>query len=92
LKIEFRFHALQRMFERKISAAEVLETVATGKIIEEYPNDQPYPSCLRLAFIKGRPLHVVTAEATKEKITIIITAYVPSTEQWESGFEKRKQK
>jgi len=90
LNIKFRFHALSRMFERKISETDVLEVLATGKIIEDYPTDQPYPSCLRLGFVKDRPLHIVTAEATDDVTTVIITVYEPDIARWESGFEQRK--
>jgi hypothetical protein len=78
------------MFERKISETDVLEVLATGKIIEDYPTDQPYPSCLRLGFVKDRPLHIVTAEATDDVTTVIITVYEPDIARWESGFEQRK--
>lgn len=90
LNIKFRFHALSRMFERKISETDVLEVLTTGKVIENYPTDQPYPSCLKLGFIKNRPLHIVTAEATDEATTVIITVYEPDLTRWEPGFEKRK--
>lgn len=78
------------MFERNISKADVLKVLTTGQIIENYPTDHPYPSCLRLGFVNNRPLHVVTAEATDEAITIIITVYEPDLARWETGFEKRK--
>lgn len=90
MKIKFRFHALSRMFERKISEADVVQVLSSGKIIEDYPTDQPYPSCLRLGFVKNRPLHIVTAEATAEATIVIITVYEPDLERWEPGFEKRK--
>lgn len=90
MNIKFRFHAVSRMFERNISETDVLDALRSGKIIEEYPDDQPYPSCLRLGFIGSRPIHVVTANATDEKSTIIITVYEPDSERWVSGFEKRK--
>ncbi len=90
MNIKFRFHALSRMFERKISENDVLQVLLTGKIIEDYPTDQPYPSCLKLGFIKKRPIHVVTATATDEETTVIITVYEPDLERWEPGFEKRK--
>lgn len=90
LNIKFRFHALSRMFERNISETDVLEALTTGKIIEDYPTDQPYPSSLRLGFVKNRPLHVVAAEATNEATIVIITVYEPDPTRWEPGFEKRK--
>lgn len=90
MKIKFRFHALSRMFERKISETDVLQVLTTGKVIEDYPTDQPYPSCLRLGFVKNRLLHLVTTEATDEATIVIITVYEPDLVRWEPGFEKRK--
>ena len=37
-------HCLQRMQERDISRADVKNGIATGEIIEEYPDDFPNPS------------------------------------------------
>lgn len=47
-QIEFSRHVSDRMFQRNITADEVIEAVYNGKIIEEYPDDYPYPSCLIL--------------------------------------------
>lgn len=78
------------MFERKISETDVVEVLTTGKIIEDYPTDMPYPSCLTLGFVKERPLHVVSAEATDDATTVIITVYEPDLIRWNPGFEKRR--
>jgi len=40
----FRIHAVQRMFERNISAEDVRKVLSVGAVIEEYPDDTPYPS------------------------------------------------
>lgn len=90
MNLKFRFHAISRMFERNISETDVEMVIKTGKIIEDYPTDQPYPSCLRLGFVKNRPLHIVTADAADEETTVIITVYEPSVDRWLPGFEKRK--
>jgi hypothetical protein len=50
-KITYRLHAVQRMFERKITAEEVRYVLETGEVIEEYLDDAPYPSSL----IQGLP-------------------------------------
>jgi hypothetical protein len=89
-KTIFRFHALQRMFERKISEAEVSEVLSKGKIIENYPTDQPYPSCLKLGFVRSRPLHVVLATNSDDQSQIIITVYEPDSGTWDPSFERRK--
>ncbi len=90
-KIQFRFHALKRMFEREISELDVIHILSSGKNIEEYPSDTPYPSCLKLGFSNHRPIHVVAAN-TEENITIIITVYEPDLKRWEQCFEKRREK
>lgn len=86
----FRVHALQRMFERRIGVEDVLHVVATGETIEEYPSDTPFPSRLILGWIGTRPLHVVAARDPTSDDRIIITAYEPDQEIWESGFRRRK--
>lgn len=47
----------------------MLEVLSTGN----YLTDQPSPGCLRLGFVKNRPLHIVTAKATDDATTVIIT-------------------
>jgi hypothetical protein len=69
---------------------EVFEAFSAGKIIENYPDDEPYPSCLiygRTA--KNRPLHAVCAYSEDEKLSIVITVYQPNPERW-IDFSRRK--
>ena len=86
----FRVHALQAMFRRGISAEEVSEALSNGRIIEEYPEDRPYPSRLVLGWSGSRAIHVVAADNHSEQETIIITVYEPDPSRWEPGFEKRR--
>jgi hypothetical protein len=88
LPLVYRVHALRRMAERDIREEHVAEVVSRGKVIESYPEDKPYPSCLLLGWSDGRAIHVVSATAEHE--IIIITVYEPDPAQWEPGFEKRK--
>ena len=90
LSIEFRLHAVQRMFERGITVVNVKEVIKTGKIIESYPNDKPFQSYLLLGFINQNPLHVVIATDPDTKKTIVITVYTPDPKLWEKGFKRRK--
>jgi hypothetical protein len=76
------------MFERGVTMEEVRLVIETGKTIEDYPEDWPYPSELMIGWVNGRPLHVVAAEA--EDSTIVITVYEPNPALWEADFEKRK--
>jgi hypothetical protein len=84
----YRVHAVQRMVERDVYEEDVALVIETGKIVEDYPADRPYPSCLRVGWIGSRPIHVVTATTDRE--IIVITVYEPDPAKWEPGFEKRK--
>ena len=92
LRLVFRVHAIQRMFQRNVSAEEVRQIVVTGETIETYPDDQPFPSRLMLGWNGPRPIHVVLAENTADKETIIITVYEPNGAEWEAGFRRRKRR
>jgi hypothetical protein len=70
---------------------EMLEALNGGEIIEEYPDDQPYPSCLVLGrTLADRPLHVVCAPVSAEQRLIVITIYQPDPARWEADFKGRK--
>jgi uncharacterized protein DUF4258 len=74
-----------------ISVKELLEALDSGEIIEEYADDQPYPSCLILGQTSmKRALHIVCAPVLAEKRLIIITTYQPDPARWEADFKRRK--
>jgi hypothetical protein len=89
-RLVYRVHAVQRMAQRNISAAEVRHVLATGRVIEDYPNDTPYPSYLMLGWVGTRPLHVVAADNATDQETIVITVYEPDPRQWTPDFARRK--
>jgi hypothetical protein len=78
------------MFERGISREDVRQVLATGRTIEEYPNDKPYPSRLVLGWCSSRPIHVVVADNPSEHELIVITVYEPDSVRWGPGFERRR--
>ena len=57
----FRVHAIERMARRNIGIEDVRAVLDSGEVIEDYPDDFPYPSALVLGWVKNRPLHVVVA-------------------------------
>ena len=91
-RLVFRVHAIQRMFQRRISEEEVKQVVVTGEIIETYPTDKPFPSRLILGWSGSRPIHVVAADDAPAQETIIVTVYQPDIQEWESGFKRRKRR
>ena len=61
-----------------------------GEVIEDYPDDTPYPSCLMLGSRESRPIHLVVAHDTDDQTSIVITVYEPDPEEWEADFKRRK--
>ena len=87
----YREHAIKRMFERDIYEEDVEDTILNGEIIEEYPDDTPYPSFLALKMFP-KPLHVVFAKNSKDNEIIVITAYYPDKDKWSEDYKTRIKK
>jgi uncharacterized protein DUF4258 len=89
-KIIFRVHAVQRMFERSISAKKVSQSLQSGETIEDYSGEMPEPSRLILGFQGKRPFHVVTSENPETNEITIITVYIPDPDKWDKDFKSRR--
>ena len=79
-------HLLTRIRQRSIRLEDIKIAIANGEIIEQYPTDYPFPSCL----INGENIHIVCSIGNG--YLYIITAYRPSSEKWETGGRKRKER
>ncbi len=86
----FRIHAIQRMFERKISEESVKQVLQSGEMIEDYSDEMPRPGGLMLGKRGNRPLHVVMTENERDDELIVITVYEPKLSHWKTGFKARK--
>lgn len=87
--ILFSNHALERIRQRGIKIKDIELCVLSGEIIEQYPDDFPFPSCLIFGTgIDNKILHVVVSdEGTASRV---ITAYFPNNEKFESDLKTRK--
>ena len=90
LKILFRAHAVQRMFEREISANKVRKALETADVIEDYSDEMPEPSRLIIGFQGNRPFHVVTSEDPAANEITVITVYLPDANKWKKDSRSRK--
>ena len=90
VNIIYRVHAVQRMFERKVSSKRVREALETGETIEDYSSEMPEPSHLILGFQGKRPFHVVTSENPQENKTTVITVYLPDPNKWNKDSKSRR--
>ncbi len=88
--IKITIHAARRLEQRGILLRDILMCIQTGEIIEQYPDDYPYPSCLILGQnIDHSPIHAVIG--MNETDLFLITAYSPDTDKWENDFRTRKE-
>ncbi len=78
------------MFERRISEENVGDGLKNGIIVEDYPDDTPYPSRLVLGWVGERPIHVVTAYNFQNDEEIVVTVYEPERSQWTADFKRRR--
>ena len=79
-------HSLKRLIERGIELARVKQAIMHGEIIEDYPEDYPYPSCLILGMAER--LHVCAGVG--DGCLWLITAYEPDPAKWETDLRTRK--
>lgn len=77
------------MNKRGITDDDVRSVLASGIVIEDYPNTLPYPSYLMLGWSDARPLHVVATHNLALQATLVITAYEPDPLAWDATFTLR---
>lgn len=90
--IEITLHAAKRLEQREIFLNDIIACIKSGEIIEQYPDDYPFPSCLILGLNnKQKHLHVVVG--SNNATLWIVTAYFPDLQnKWEDDFKTRKEK
>ncbi|MDR2786244.1 MAG: DUF4258 domain-containing protein [Treponema sp.] len=89
-KLRWTSHVLDRLFQRSISIDDVVTALTNGEIIEHYPTDYPFPSCLVLGLTpKDKYLHIVCGSGGTE--LWLITAYFPNPAEWSADFRIRRE-
>ena len=77
MKMIYRIHAIERMFERGIGVKDIRMAMESGEDIEHYVDVAAYPGRLLMAWRGKRPLHIVAADNPDGDEVIVITAYRP---------------
>ena len=80
-KVKWTEHCSFRMFEREIHQEDVQRAILNGKIIEQYPEDYPFPSCLIIGYNLANEIMHVVCGLGDDKL-YIITVYCPDIEKW----------
>ena len=87
---EFSKHAVDQSIIRQIRLHEIVEAIANGQIIEDYPNDKYAPSCLICGVTQtGRTIHIQTSYPSRPLVKII-TVYEPDPNKWNDNFTVRR--
>lgn len=82
-------HCLKRLGQRGIDIADAEHIMKTGELIEDYPDDYPFPSGLLFGRTeKGEPLHVVCALGDGQ--LYLITAYRPDLTKFKPDLKTRR--
>ena len=82
-QIRITDHADEEAQSDRLSYDEILSSVLTGAIIEDYPDDKPYPSCLVAGnTFKGEHVHSVWAYNKETKWAVLVTVYRPDPARW----------
>lgn len=88
-QIVYQRHAVERMAQRGVSEEDVEQVLLTGKTIQVYPDDTPFPSELILGWRGIRPLHIVVATDMTKRRKIIVTVYEPHPGQWDADLKRK---
>jgi hypothetical protein len=82
-RIRITDHADEEVQADRLSFDEVFVSVFQGKVIEEYPDDKPFPSCLIYGdTFSGDPVHSVWAYNRENQWAVLITVYRPDPRRW----------
>lgn len=90
-RVRITNHADEEAADDNLSFEEIYFSVIHGNIIENYPDDFPYPSCLVLGkTFSGDPIHSVWAYNPSNEWAVLVTAYRPDPSRWVDWKERRK--
>ncbi|MFH1076047.1 MAG: DUF4258 domain-containing protein [Pseudomonadota bacterium] len=82
-RIRIADHADEEAQTDHLSFDEIFVSVFQGEIIEDYPDDRPYPSCLIYgATFSKEPIHSVWAYNYDSRWAVLVTVYRPDPSRW----------
>ena len=82
-RIRITDHADEEAEADRLTFDEIFFSVSHGEIIEDYPTDRPYPSCLIYGqTFSGDPIHSVWGYNEENSWTVLVTVYRPDPNRW----------
>jgi hypothetical protein len=90
-RVRITDHADEEAEADQLSFDEIYFSALHGEIIEDYPTDKPYPSCLIFGrTFGGDPVHSVWAYNSETGWVVLITVYRPDPERWIDWRQRRR--
>lgn len=82
-RIRITDHADEEAHSENLPFEEIFTSVLYGEVIEEYPKDRPFPSCLVFGMnMKKEPIHSVWGYNIENRWAVLITVYRPDPTKW----------
>ena len=82
-RVKITEHADEEAFDDEVRYEEIFFSVFHGEVIEDYPDNKPYPSCLIFGRnFSGEPIHSVWAYNQENSWAVLITVYRPDPKRW----------
>ena len=82
-RIRITDHADEEAQVDHLGFDEIFFSVFQGEIIEDYPDDKPYPSCLIYGkAFSDKPIHSVWAYNMDNQWAVLVTVYCPDPNRW----------
>ncbi|MBM3748893.1 MAG: DUF4258 domain-containing protein [Acidobacteria bacterium] len=84
-------HAYDEADADRLTFDEIYSSVFRGEVIEDYPTDRPYPSCLVCGeTFRGDPVHSVWAYNAQNGWAVLVTVYRPDPRLWIDSRHRRQ--
>jgi hypothetical protein len=92
-RVRITDHADEEAEADRLTFDEIYFSVPQGEVIEDYPTDKPYPSCLIYGrTFSGDPVHSVWAYNEQNHWAVLVTVYRPDPDRWVKWRERRSGK
>jgi hypothetical protein len=89
-RIFWTYHVNMRLERRFVERQAILDAVDSYGLVEAYPEDKYLPSYLVLTGPPGEVLHVLFGVDVAGDNVRVITAYRPSSDEWEDDLRTRR--
>ena len=89
-QILWTYHVNMRLGQRPITREMIIEAAPSYEVVEAYPEDKYFPSCLGLGRTGADAFPVLFGTDVPGRNVRVVTAYYPSADEWELDLKTRR--